>query len=129
DLYPNDKITELQTTYGDSNWDLIYNGHRYHFVRGAARYVSKLANKDTYVAADLLGLSFNAFAALWINDTERDVEFTTTNARTDLITVVNRLYSYSDENGKMYMFEDYISTYIITNERTAEAEDCRKSTN
>lgn len=128
DLYPNDKITDLQTTYGDSNWDLVYNGHRYHFVRGAARYVSKLTNKDTYVAADLPGLSFNAFAALWINDTERDVEFTTTNARTDLTTVVHRMYAYFDENGKMYMFEDHISTYFITNDGTAEAEDWRFST-
>ena len=139
DLYPYNQIACLeatnactQTKLGDSYWDMEYAGHRYHFVKGAARFASQFndANSDGLISAGELGgaLSWNAFASLTINNTAEEVVLTSANARTDLTTVVHRMYSYFDATGKLQMFEDHISTYYIFNTGTVEAPDWRLAT-
>jgi hypothetical protein len=139
DLYPYNQIACLegtnactQTKLGDSFWDMEFAGHRYHFVRGAARFVSQFndANSDGFISAGELGgaLSWNAFAALTINNTNEEVILSTANARADLTSVVHRMYSYFDETGKLQMFEDHISAYYIFNDGTPEAPDWRLAT-
>lgn len=125
DLYPYNQIACLegtnactQTKLGDSNWDFEYYGHRYHVVRGGARYVTEFndANSDGFISAlEMPVLSWNAFASLNINDTDEAVVLTTTSARTDLTTVVHRMYAYFDAAGKLQMFEDHFLTYYIFN--------------
>ena len=138
DLYPNDEVGALGNTegytgtvYGDSNWDLVYGGYRYHFVKDSARYTTEFTDDDSngYISAiEMTGLSWNAFAALTINDTDETVILETANARTDLTQVVHRKYAYFDENGVLQMFEDHISTYYIHNDGTDEAPDWRLAT-
>jgi len=139
DLYPYNQIACLeatsactQTKLGDSFWDMEYAGHRYHFVRGAARFVSQFndANSDGLISAGELGgaLAWNAFASLTINNTAEEVVLSTANARTDLTSVVHRMYSYFDATGKLQKFEDHISTYYIFNTGTVAAPDWRLAT-
>ena len=128
DLYPYDQIACLegtnactQTKLGDSNWDFEYYGHRYHVVRGAARYATEFAdaNSDGFISAlEMPTMSWNAFASLIINDTAESVVLSTTNIRADLTTVVHRMYAYFDEDGQLQMFEDHIGTYHIFNDGT-----------
>src|SRR3989339_976469 len=76
DLYPYDQIACLegtnactQTKLGDSNWDFEYYGHRYHVVRGAARYATEFtdANSDGFISAlEMPTMAWNAFASLII---------------------------------------------------------------
>ncbi|MDY0295321.1 MAG: hypothetical protein RBQ71_05885 [Acholeplasmataceae bacterium] len=139
DLYPYGQIACLEGTnactqlkLGDSFWDLEYAGHRYHFVRGAARFANQFndANVDGFFSAGELGgaLSWNAFAALYINNTASEVVLTSANARTDLSTVVHRMYSYFDETGKLQMYENHINTFYIFNDGTVAAPDWRLAT-
>jgi len=139
DLYPYNQIACLegtsactQTKLGDSFWDMEYAGHRYHFVRGAARFASQFndANSDGFIQAGEMGgaLAWNAFASLTINNTAEEVVLKTANVRTDLTSVVHRMYSYFDATGKLQMFEDHISTYYIFNSGTVEAPDWRLAT-
>lgn len=139
DLYPYDQIACLEGTnactqlkLGDSFWDLEYAGHRYQFVRGAARFVSQFNDADVngfYSAGELGGaLSWNAFAALYINNTDEEAVLTTANARADISSVVHRMYTYFDETGKMQMFENHFNTYYIFNDGTVEAPDWRLAT-
>jgi len=138
DLYPYDQQACLegtnectQTKLGSSHWTMEYAGHRYHFVRGAARYVTEFEddNSNGFISALEIGaLSWNAFAGLTINDTDQQVILETANARTDLTSVVHRKYSYFDELGQLQMFEDHISVYYIHNDGTTEAPDWRLAT-
>ena len=138
DLYPYDQQACLegtnectQTKLGSSHWTMEYAGHRYHFVRGAARYVTEFEDDDSngFISALEIGaLSWNAFAGLTINDTDQQVILETANARTDLTSVVHRKYSYFDELGQLQMFEDHISAYYIHNDGTTEAPDWRLAT-
>jgi hypothetical protein len=126
DLYPYDQVACLdslpsctQTKLGNSNWDFEYYGHRYHIVRGSARYVKDFtdANSDGFISAlEMPTMSWNAFASLIINDTDESVILSTNNVRTDLTSVVHRIYSYFDEDGQLQMFEDHINTYYIFND-------------
>jgi hypothetical protein len=128
DLYPYDQIACLegttactQTKLGDSNWDFEYYGHRYHVVRGSARYVTEWDddNSDGFISAlEMTTMSWNAFASLIINDTDESVILSTNNVRTDLTSVVHRMYTYFDAAGKLQMFEDHIGTYYIFNDGT-----------
>jgi len=120
-----------QTKLGNSNWQYIYNGHRYHVVRGSARYVTEFddADADGFIGAtEMTALSWNAFASVIINDTAEGVVLKTANARTDLTSVVHRIYSYYDQTGKLVMFEDQILTYYIFNDGTVELPDWRLAT-
>ncbi len=138
DLYPYDQQACLegtnectQTKLGSSHWTMEYAGHRYHFVRGAARYVTEFEddNSNGFISAAEMGtLSWNAFAGLTINDTDQQVILETANARTDLTSVVHRKYSYFDELGQLQMFEDHISVYYIHNDGTLAAPDWRLAT-
>jgi len=138
DLYPYDQQACLegtnectQTKLGSSHWTMEYAGHRYHFVRGAARYVTEFEDDDSngFISALEIGaLSWNAFAGLIINDTDQQVILETANARTDLTSVVHRKYTYFDELGQLQMFEDHISVYYIHNDGTTEAPDWRLAT-
>jgi len=126
DLYPYDQVACLdslpsctQTKLGNSNWDFEYNGYRYHIVRGSARYVKDFndANSDGFISAlEMPTMSWNAFASLIINDTDESVILSTNNVRTDLTSVVHRMYAYFDEDGQLQMFEDHIGTYHIFND-------------
>lgn len=107
------------TLVGDSFWDVEFLGHNYHIVRGGARFATMFndANSDGLIQPTEYGaLSWNAFAALTINDGPDEITMTTNNARADITSVVQRLYSYFDENGVLQMFEDHIFTYHIVNE-------------
>ncbi|BCR36829.1 hypothetical protein [Mariniplasma anaerobium] len=138
DLYPYDQQACLEgtnectfTKLGSSHWTMEFAGYRYHFVRGADRYVKDFEddNSNGIITSDEMGtLSWNAFAGLIINDTDADVILGTSNARTDLTSVVHRKYSYFDETGQLAMFEDHISTYYIFNDGTALAPDWRLAT-
>lgn len=137
DLYPYDDPgalygpSTIYTLVGDSNWDAIYGGVRYHVVRGGVRYAKDFEDKnaDGYISALEIGaLSWNAFASVIINDTEEQMVLSTTNARTDLTSVVHRIYAYFDADGKLSMVEDHINTYDIINDGTAEEPDWRLAT-
>lgn len=138
DLYPYDQIACLEAAnectnlkVGSSHWTMEYAGHRYHFVKGAARYVKDFEDDDSngfINAAEMGALSWNGFASLIINDTEQQVILETANSRTDLTTVVHRKYTYFDELGQLQMFEDHISTFYIHNDGTTEVPDWRLAT-
>ncbi|MDY3196474.1 MAG: hypothetical protein RBQ95_06395, partial [Paracholeplasma sp.] len=129
DLYPYDQEACLlatsectQTKLGDSFWDFEYYGHRYHIVRGSARYVKDFSDDDSngFISPlEMTGTSWNAFASLIINDTEEGVILSTASARTDLTQVVHRMYAYFDADGQLYMFEDHIVTYFIVNDNAS----------
>jgi len=126
DLYPYDQIACLegtnactQTKLGSSNWVFEYYGHRYHVVRGAARYATEFtdANSDGFISAlEMPTMAWNAFASLIINDTDESIVLSTGNVRADLTSVVHRMYAYFDEDGQLQMFEDHIGTYHIFND-------------
>jgi len=128
ELYPYDQEACLeatasctQTKLGNSNWDFVYYGHRYHIVRGSARYVTEWSdtNADGFISAlEMTATPWNAFASVIINDTDESVVLSTANARTDLTSVVHRKYAYFDEAGQLQMFEDHISTFYIHNDGT-----------
>jgi len=128
ELYPYDQQACLdasasctQTKVGDSHWSFVYYGHRYHVVRGSARYVTEFndTNADGFISAlEMTSTPWNAFASVIINDTDESVVLSTANARTDLTSVVHRKYAYFDETGQLQMFEDHISTFYIHNDGT-----------
>ncbi len=138
DLYPYDQQACLeatnactQTKVGSSYWTFEYAGYRYHFVKGAARYVSEFndANADGFISATEMGaLSWNAFAGAIFNNTDETVVLSTLNARTDLTSVVHRIYTYWDADGVLQMVENHIHTYYIFNDGTVEAPDWRLAT-
>ena len=138
DVYPYDQIGCMTidepctgVRVGTSNWTLEYNGYRYHAVRGAARYVKDFndANADGFISAlEMPALSWNAFASMIINDTDNAVTLSTANLRTDLTSVVHRIYSYFDAAGVIQMFEDHIHNYHIFNDGTLAAPDWRLAT-
>lgn len=129
DLYPYDQEACLlatsectQTKLGDSFWDFEYYGHRYHIVRGSARYVKDFSDDDSdgFISPlEMTRTSWNAFASLIINDTEEGVILSTASARADLTDVVHRMYAYFDADGQLYMFEDHIVTYFIVNDNAS----------
>ena len=128
ELYPYDQEACLEATsectytkLGNSNWDFVYYGHRYHVVRGSARYTNEWTdtNADGFIdALEMTATPWNAFASVIINDTDESVVLKTANARTDLTSVVHRKYAYFDETGQLQMFEDHISTFYIHNDGT-----------
>ncbi|MBG0762528.1 hypothetical protein IY230_02725 [Acholeplasma laidlawii] len=130
DLYPykdpnsmtdNQPMLPGSIRVGTSNWTMEFLGHRYHFVRSAVRYAHMWtdANADgKFAPTEFPTLSWNAFAAMNINDGTESVEITTTNDRTDTTSVVHRLYSYFNEDNELVMFEDHIFQYYIHNEGT-----------
>lgn len=138
DLYPYDNVACLEATneclntkVGSSHWTMEYAGHRYHFVKGAARYAKDFEDDDSdgYISSAEMGvLSWNAFASLIINDTAQTVILETANARTDLTSVVHRKYTYFDELGQLQMFEDHISTFYITDDNPTGDADWRLAT-
>lgn len=139
ELYPYDKIECLEaldtcsnTKVGDDHWDLTYNGYNYNFVNGSVRYASEFddANLDGFIdATEMPAVGWNAFAALNINNTASEVIMKSQTARTDLTSVVHRIYAYFDETGKLQMFEDHwVTKYYIFNDGTAEAPDWRLAT-
>jgi hypothetical protein len=139
ELYPYDKIECLEaldtcTTnkVGDAHWDLAYNGYNYNFVNGSTRFVSEFddANLDGFIdPTEMPAIDWNAFAALNINNTASEVIMKTANGRADLTTVAHFIYAYFDETGKLQMFEDnWVTTYHIKNDGTAEAPDWRLAT-
>ncbi len=138
DLYPYDQIACLegtsactQTKLGSSFWTFEYAGYRYHFVRGAARFASEFndGNSDGFIASNEMGtLAWNAFAGVIFNNTSEEVVLSTATARTDLTSVVHRIYAYFDENGDLAMVEDHFFSQYIKNEGTTEAPDWRLAT-
>src|SRR5690554_5487494 len=125
DIYPYDDPNALYgpstpfTLVGDSNWDLEFLGHRYHFVRGGVRFAHLWTDADAdglIAPTDYPALSWNAFAVMTINDGLDDIEMSTNSARTDITTVVQRLYAYFNEDGELSMFEDHFFQYYIHND-------------
>ncbi len=138
-IYPYDQEACLNeepectgTKVGDAHWDLTYNGYIYNLVGGSTRYVTEMTddNSDGYIDSlemDVIG--WNAFAALTINDTAEEIIMTTTTARTDLTSVVHRVYVYFDENGDLALFEDhYAGSHYIFNDGTVGDPDWRLAT-
>ncbi|MFP4178021.1 MAG: hypothetical protein ACLFTZ_04575, partial [Acholeplasmataceae bacterium] len=125
-----DECTETQV--GSSHWSWMYYGHRYHVVRGGARYAKDFVDEDSdgYISPLEIGstLSWNAFGALTINDTDEMVVLSTESGRADITTVVHRIYAYFDEAGALQMFEDHIHNYYIFNEGDEEDPDWRLAT-
>lgn len=128
ELYPYDNILSMDensnftggSKVGTSNWSFTYAGHRYHSVRGAVRYAKDFEDKDNnglISAAEMNAtLSWNAFASIIINDTEESFVLSTANGRTDLTTVVHRVWTYYNEAGELELFEDQINQYWIVND-------------
>ncbi|MFP4478054.1 MAG: hypothetical protein ACLFPM_01315 [Candidatus Izemoplasmatales bacterium] len=135
DLYPYDQEACLlaeddctNTKVGSSHWDMTYYGHRYHFVKDSVRYGHEMVddNSDGWIDDnELAGLSWNAFATVFMNNTESQIDILTTNARTDITDVVHRMYAHFDENGVLQMFEDHISRYYIYNDGDETTPDWR----
>jgi hypothetical protein len=119
------------TVYGDSHWDFVYGGYRYHIVKDSARYVTEFNDDDSngYInALEMTAMSWNAFASLIINDTDDTVILETANARTDLTQVVHRIYAYFDEAGVLQMYENHINQFYIHNDGTDLDPDWRLAT-
>lgn len=139
-LYPYDQEACLTTVgtcvgtkVGDSHWDVTYNGYIYNVIRNSTRYVSEYHddNSDGFYSDvnEVTAISYSAFAALTINDTDEAYIISTANTRaTYTSNVVHRIYSYFDADGKLQMFEDHIHTYYIFNDGTPEAPDWRLAT-
>jgi hypothetical protein len=138
DLYPYDQEACLlatnectQTKVGSSHWTMTYFGHRYHFIRDVIRYGHEMVddNSDGWIDDnELSGLSWNAFATVFMNNTASQIDILTANARTDITDVVHRKYAHFDENGVLQMFEDHISLYYIYNDGDATTPDWRLAT-
>lgn len=139
DLYPYDQEACLlatsectETKVGDSFFDAIYNGYRYNLIRGSVRFTKDFEddnNDGVYSALEITAMSYSAFASFIINDREEAYVLSSQNNRADLTAGVSHLiYSYFDENGKLYLFEDAVHTYLIVNEGTAETPDFRLAT-
>ena len=138
DLYPYDQIACLLaedscvgTKVGSSHWTFTYYGHRYHFVKDVIRYGHEMIddNSDGWIDDnELAGLSWNAFATAFVNNTASQIDVLTTNARTDITDVVHRMYAYFDETGVLAMFEDHISEYYIYNDGDVTTPDWRLAT-
>src|SRR5690554_1490190 len=127
DIYPYDDPNALYgpstpfTLVGDSNWDLEFLGHRYHFVRGGVRFAHQWTDADAdglIAPTDYSAPEFNAFAVMTINDGEDEIEMSTATNRTDITHVVHRMYAYFNEEGELMMFEDHLFTYYIHNDGT-----------
>lgn len=127
DIYPYDDPGALYgpstpfTLVGDSNWDMEFLGYRYHFVRGGARFAHLWTDADAdgiYAPTDYPALDWNAFAVMTFNDSPDEIELSTTSARTDITSVVQRIYSYFNADNELAMFEDHIFTYYIHNDGT-----------
>lgn len=138
DLYPYDQEACLlaedectQTKLGSSHWTMTYFGHRYHFIRDVMRYGHEMVddNSDGWIDDnELSGLSWNAFATVFMNNTASQIDVLTAGDRTDITDVVHRKYAYFDENGVLQMFEDHISNYYIYNDGDATTPDWRLAT-
>ncbi|NWH11932.1 hypothetical protein HXW96_04360 [Acholeplasma laidlawii] len=131
DIYPYGSINNMTETepiaggtlrVGTSNWTLDFLGYRYHFVRSSVRYGHQFvdANADgVFEATEYPGVSYSAFAAMTINNTEDEMELVTTNLRANITGgVTNRIYAYFNEDMELAMFEDHIFTYHIFNDGT-----------
>ncbi len=135
DLYPYDQEACLlatsactQTKVGSSHWTMTYFGHRYHFIKDVVRYGHEMVddNSDGWIDDnELAGLAWNAFATVFMNNTDSQIDILTANARTDITDVVHRKYAHFDENGVLQMFEDHISLYYIYNDGDATTPDWR----
>ncbi|VEU80317.1 hypothetical protein [Haploplasma axanthum] len=133
ELYPYDAKESMDpnsnwrgTKVGHSNWTFTYGDYRYWSVNGSVRYTKDFIDKnsDGAITADEMStLPFNAFASIIMNDTESEYTFATTNARTDLTSVVHRIYTFYDEYGVLYRFEDHINQYWIVNEGSVKTVD------
>ncbi|MGD9910122.1 MAG: hypothetical protein AB7U79_05920 [Candidatus Izemoplasmatales bacterium] len=138
DLYPYDQeaclLATSDCTYtkvGNSHWSFNYYGHTYYVIGGSVRYGHESIddNSDGWVDDnELAGLKYNAFAVMFINDTDSEIDILTANARTDITDVVHRKYAYFDETGTLAMFEDHVSQYYIHNDGTTETPDWRLAT-
>ncbi len=138
DLYPYDQEACLiqdaactNTKVGDSHWTFTYYGHRYYVISGSVRYGHESIddNSDGWIDDnELAGLKYNAFAVMFLNDTDSQIDILTANARTDITDVVHRKYAYFDETGVLQMFEDHVSQYYIHNDGTVAAPDWRLAT-
>ncbi len=135
DLYPYDDIACLEATdacvntkVGNSNWTFTYYGHRYHVIRGLVRYGDEMVddNSDGWIDDnELAGIPYNAFASVFLNNTDLEIDILTASARTDITDVVHRKYAHFDELGVLQMFEDHISRYYIYNDGDAVTPDWR----
>src|SRR5690606_31828468 len=78
------------------------------------------ANADgVFEATEYPGVSYSAFAAMTINNTDDEMELVTTNLRANITGgVTNRIYAYFNEDMELAMFEDHIFTYHIFNDGT-----------
>jgi len=138
DLYPYDQEACLLmdssctgTKVGDSHWTFTYIGNRYHVIKDLVRYGSEMIddNSDGWIDdSELAGIPYNAFASVFMNNTDSEIDILTTNARTDITDVVHRMYAHFDENGVLQMFEDHISFYYIHNDGDALTPDWRLAT-
>lgn len=131
DVYPYGDINNMTETepilggtlrVGTSNWTLDFLGYRYHFVRSSVRYGHQFVDGNSdglYEATEYPGISYSAFAAMTINNTEDEIELSTTNLRANITGgVTNRIYAYFNENMELAMLEDHIFTYYIHNDGT-----------
>ena len=127
ELYPYNQLACLEATdactqlkVGSAHWTWMYYGHRYHVVRGGVRYAKDFVdeNADGFISPLEIGsaLTYNAFGALTINDTDETVVLSTLSGRADITSVVHRIYAYFDEDGVLQMFEDQVHNYYIFNE-------------
>ncbi len=140
ELYPYDQVgcldgsdTCKNTLLGDSNWDVTYNGANWNIPRAGVQYVSEFvdANNDGEIdGTEMTGTDWSSVGGLYVNNTDAEVVINPTNAnRQDLTGSWRGLWAYFDENGKMQMFESFVTfEFVITNEGTEEAPDYRLAT-
>jgi hypothetical protein len=137
-LYPYDQEACLLATpacsytkVGNSNWSFTYYGHRYYVIKDLVRYGHEMIddNSDGWIDDnELAGIPYNAFASVFMNNTDSQIDILTLNARTDITDVVHRKYAHFDELGVLQMFEDHISLYYIYNDGDATTPDWRMAT-
>ncbi|NLN50424.1 MAG: hypothetical protein GX149_02235 [Acholeplasmataceae bacterium] len=125
DVYPYDQEACLtgvgsctQTLVGSDHWTLEFNGYRYHYVRSAVRYGSELEDEGGkgYIGEeDLPGLSWNAFGAALINNTDETIILEAGETRKELTSEIHRIWAYFDETGKLRMVEDQVHYFPVAN--------------
>jgi hypothetical protein len=140
ELYPYDQQACLEgtsdctkTKLGDSHWDFSYNGANWNIPRAAVQYTSEFVdanNTGIIESTEMTGTDWSSVGGMYINNTDEEVTIAPSNAnREDLSGSWRALWAYFDADGKLQMFESFITfENVIFNDGTAEAPDWRLAT-
>lgn len=140
ELYPYDQQACLDSTsectktkLGDSHWDFMYNGSNWNIPRAGVQYVSEFNDADnngTISSTEMTGTDWSSVGGMYINNTIDEVTIVPSSTnRQDLSGSWRGLWAYFDADGKLQMFESFVTfEFMIYNDGTEEAPDYRLAT-